>query len=149
LWTRLKLYLPQQTFHPDLSRELGDRDTVTPAVVLHTESSRISIELLERSFARFGDEDDVFSDEFLKNNVLVIQCLHHGTPSRTLPEDVKRYLDERSTKLVFVDRSGGKNVLPQGPYFASQKGLHQAWRLYEDDLAAFVSSVIPSDDPYL
>lgn len=52
--------------------------------------------------------------------------------------------------LLFVDKLGGENVLPQGPYFASRQGLHQAWRLYEDSLAAFVSSVIPSDDnPYL
>lgn len=75
--------------------------------------------------------------------------LHSATPTPTLPDDVQDYLKIRSSTLLFVDKSEGKDVLPQGPYFASRQGLHQVWRLYEDSLAAFVSSVIPSDDPYL
>ncbi|KKA25283.1 hypothetical protein T310_0691 [Rasamsonia emersonii CBS 393.64] len=116
----------EEPFHSDFSRQFGERETVTPAVVLHAENPKVSVDFLENSFSRFAVEDDVFSTEFLINNILI-----------------------RSSTLLFVDKSEGKDVLPQGPYFASRQGLHQVWRLYEDSLAAFVSSVIPSDDPYL
>jgi hypothetical protein len=65
---------------------------------------------LEDSFTQFAVEDDVFSPEFLQNDLLVIQCLHSGTPTPTLPDDVQDYLKARSTKIIFIDKSEGKVI---------------------------------------
>ncbi len=36
------------------------------------------------------------------------------------------------------------DVLPEGPYFLSGTAVHQAWRLYADELRAFVLATVPS-----
>jgi hypothetical protein len=35
--------------------------------------------------------------------------------------------------------------IPQGPYFTYTKSMHQAWKLYEDHLDAFVVPTIADD----
>lgn len=36
-----------------------------------------------------------------------------------------------------------ESLLPSGPYFAHDKGIYDAWRLYSDELDAFEIAVIP------
>lgn len=41
--------------------------------------------------------------------------------------------------------SQARSQLPSGPYFLSGQNLHQAWRLYPDELEAFTFGLIPDD----
>jgi hypothetical protein len=89
---------------------------------------------------RFSDEDDVYSDHFKKS--LVVQAAND-----TVTEHV---LDQiKSAKVfqnVYTSRAGSHaEALPSGPYFVSGGNIHQAWRLYEDTLDAFVITVISDE----
>lgn len=39
----------------------------------------------------------------------------------------------------------GFSELPSGPYFLYGPNLHQAWRLYDDELGAFTFGIVPDD----
>lgn len=57
-----------------------------------------------------------------------------------MASDIASYLDDRSTILLASNSS-----LPEGPYFACGRAIHQAWRLRPDRLSAFVTRVVPDD----
>jgi hypothetical protein len=45
---------------------------------------------------------------------------------------------------VFVSWAESQTAaIPSGPYLLLGNDLHQAWRLYTDDLDAFIVSVVP------
>lgn len=46
-----------------------------------------------------------------------------------------------------IGTSEEKNLLPSGPYLLSGQNLHQAWRLYPDELDAFTFGLLP-DNPF-
>ena len=88
--------------------------------------------------------DDVCSRDFHQS--LVVQ----------VPSKVDLDLEELHSKFgrssnvkkssVFgskVDSSA--DLLPSGPYFLQGKNIHQAWRLYDDSLGAFIQTVIPDN----
>lgn len=89
----------------------------------------------------------MFQKAFVDSGVIVVQ-LPGDTPSAgcTIPEDVNGFLRSHSSNLVFSETSSTNHLLPEGPYFAKGIDLHQAWRLYEDEMFSFVSAVIPADD---
>ncbi|KAJ5414878.1 hypothetical protein N7509_000212 [Penicillium cosmopolitanum] len=133
-------YLPAE-----LSKELKECDKITPVVVLNSVGSDILLENLENTLAKLIEEDDVFTSDFMANNLLVFQSLQLGSSKANLPVEVVEYLEKTATRCFFLQWTSDEDILPQGPYFASHKGLHQAWRLYEDKLAAFVSTTFPAD----
>lgn len=122
---------------------------MTPAVVVNTSNLKTTKQLIEDSFARFEAADDVFSPLFSKDNLFVLQHNNSDEPTPTIPQEVQELLRARSSQLVSITNAiyDGKS-LPEGPYFAKGDNLHQAWRLYEDDLCAVVTAVIPDDDLY-
>lgn len=117
-------------------------------MVINLPDSAVSLDQLETGFQRFADEDDVFSMEFIDGALIYVQAADSraptATPTPTLSQAVETYLRERSARLLFVDRAAGLPTLSEGPYFVAQNQLHQAWRLYEDELKAFVSSSVPA-----
>lgn len=44
-----------------------------------------------------------------------------------------------------VEALDGFSGLPSGPYFLYGPNLHQAWRLYDDELGAFTFGIVPDD----
>ncbi|KAL8934633.1 MAG: hypothetical protein Q9216_005808 [Gyalolechia sp. 2 TL-2023] len=121
-----------------------------PAVVINLPNSAISLGQLETGFQRFADEDDVFSMDFVDGALIYVQTKEPrgsvATPTPTLSHEVKTYLEQHSAQLLFSDQAAELPSLSEGPYFVAQSRLHQAWRLYEDDLEAFVSSSVPAAD---
>ena len=103
--------------------------------------SDITLDALENTFSRFETDDDVFNHDFVKGGYLIVQQSPKPSPSPSLPSDVTEYLNARSTKILVLD-----DRLPEGPYFALGRHLHEAWRLFPDDLAAFSKAVIPLGD---
>jgi len=89
----------------------------------------------------FGRIDDVYSKAFA-DTVLVV---HTGAS------------DVETAKVASLDSSSlGPNVfhfasnasvasLPPGPYFLRGSNIYQAWRLYPDELDAFIFGVVPQD----
>ncbi|KAK4143078.1 amidase signature domain-containing protein [Dichotomopilus funicola] len=93
----------------------------TPAVLLSVQDSGFASEHAQMALDDFVRRDDVFCDDF--------------------------------TSAVILQPSPGVDIAPalahdslaQGPYFIHGKSIHQAWKLYEDELGAFVVPVMADD----
>nr|ODN88537.1 hypothetical protein L204_06392 [Cryptococcus depauperatus CBS 7855] len=138
----------------------GHRDSAVPAVVVHQDAKNASLQAIQDSFRRFLDMDDVFAEEFTKNGFLLLQKpsmghlsgdtlkQHPGAANadqaiaEALSADVIDYLKSRSLMLCVLE---GDVDVPEGPYFVVHQNLHQAWRIYTDQLGAFSTTVIPDD----
>ncbi len=46
-------------------------------------------------------------------------------------------------RKVILQKVDDVSTLPEGPYFVQGKELHQAWRMYTDELDAFTSAISP------
>ena len=84
----------------------------------------------------------MFDELFTTGGYLIVQQPPQTQPAPGLPDNVTHYLRERSSAIIFLSDT----VLPEGPYFAVGRQLHQAWRLYPDNLSSFVTAVIPRDE---
>ncbi|POS76042.1 hypothetical protein DHEL01_v205556 [Diaporthe helianthi] len=128
-------------------------DQVIPVVVLSEDEVNAGPEELGRTLQFLVDNDDVCTDEF--TGIIVVKpsgsaseqrghwpCpgAYDVTTSTDCPFTVYRVADDPGT-------SEEKNLLPSGPYFLSGQNLHQAWRLYPDELDAFTFGLLP-DDPF-
>lgn len=115
-------------------------------MVINLPDAGISLDQLEAVFRRLANEDDVFSEAFIRGALIYVQPRDAQLPSETptLSNAVEKYLEENSAQLLFADPSAGLPTLPEGPYFITENQFHQAWRLYEDSLEAFVSSSVPA-----
>ena len=118
--------------------------SIKPAVVVALGCPQLSLEALRDAFADFAARDDVFQAGFVDSGTIIVQ-LPQGVESAdcAIPDEVGEFLRSRSSRLVF---SSAAPSVPEGPYFIRGSSLHQAWRLYEDDMLSFVSAVIPADD---
>ena len=88
----------------------------------------------------FAKLDDVYSEEFGRS--LILQTIGSSDNSR-ITQDLRLY--ERFTALHTLEANSSDDLLPSGPYFLHDGRIHQAWRLYADELNAFVITVIPND----
>lgn len=128
-------------------------DQVIPVVVLSEEEVNAGPEELGRTLQFLVDNDDVCTDEF--TGIIVVKpsgsaserygrgacpSAYDGAASIDCPFTVYHLADDISTSKV-------KNLLPSGPYFLSGQNLHQAWRLYPDELDAFTFGLLP-DNPF-
>ncbi|CAM1507834.1 Fc.00g046820.m01.CDS01 [Cosmosporella sp. VM-42] len=90
----------------------------------------------------FDDYDDVFTPEF---GAILIEKPGGGNGT-----DASNLRHHGSTREVYhmnqvVGLADDMAELPSGPYFLHGPNLYQAWRLYDDELGAFTSGVIPDD----
>ncbi|CAH0018141.1 unnamed protein product [Clonostachys rhizophaga] len=89
---------------------------------------------------RFADVDDVYAPTFADTIVLQLD------PSLDAQRELGRFRDSGCFEAVYhVAPTSPPNVLPTGPYFLTQGNIHQAYRLYEDELDSFIFGVIPED----
>lgn len=116
-------------------------DFWTPAVLLSVHDVDFSQEHAQAALNDFAHRDDVFCDDF--TSAVILQS------SQGVVD-----LDAVASRLAQTGRfhnvfTGGPapshGSLPQGPYFIHGKSIHQAWKLYEDNLDAFVVPTIPDD----
>lgn len=127
-------------------------DQVIPVVVLSEDEINAGPEELGRTLQYLVDNDDVCTDEF--TGIIVVK------PSRSALEPHEAYASAsdgqaslNSSSAVYhmitdgLGTSEEVDLLPSGPYFLSGQNLHQAWRLYPDDLDAFTFGLLP-DSPF-
>ncbi|CAG9942014.1 unnamed protein product [Clonostachys rosea f. rosea IK726] len=88
----------------------------------------------------FADVDDVYAPPF--SDTLVLQL----DSSLDAQRELGQYRDSGCFEAVYhIAPNSPPHVLPTGPYFLTQGNIHQAYRLYEDELDSFIFGVIPED----
>jgi hypothetical protein len=108
-----------------------------------------NVEAVLSSFAQFADVDDVFSGAF--KGTIVVQSMVQANDQAEDRADHQADLGAqlRSSNMFqsvyFSTVTFEYNILPSGPYFLRGWNIHQAWRLYPDELDAFIFAVIPED----
>ncbi|CAI7644129.1 unnamed protein product [Penicillium manginii] len=95
---------------------------------------------LNNTISEFLLRDDVYIREF--STALYLQ----GLESVDFHDDTKSLFETFGTNKIFCASPQNGSILPDGPYFATVFGLHQAWRLYDDHTNSFVLPTVPSVD---
>ena len=112
----------------------------TPAVLLSVQDAVFSSEHAQKALDDFSHRDDVFSDDF--SSTLILQSIK----DINIGDTIAKLAGSRIFESIYTKESTSESVsLPPGPYFIHGKSIHQAWKLYEDDLDAFVVPTITDD----
>ncbi|KAF2818873.1 amidase signature enzyme [Ophiobolus disseminans] len=110
----------------------------TPAVLLFVPDDEFGAETAQNAFEDFSRRDDVFSSDF--SSTLILQTCYDVD----ILHVANRLMQSSLFRTVHViEPTNIHGLLPSGPYFIRGKSIHQAWKLYEDDLDAFVIPTIP------
>ena len=110
---------------------------------MHADDGVVHPDAIKKFVGRLADSDDVFSEDFLGDALLV----QSSTPLRTSAADLGP-MDMASglwnvSSLLFLEQDG-RHLRP-GPYFLCGQNVHQAWKLYADHLDSFSTCVVPRD----
>lgn len=93
--------------------------------------------------SQFTSRDDVFSADFL-TGIIGLQSPCESPATLEDFHDLNTSLGNWNVTSV-LEVSVKDIELPPGPYFLCGKNIHQAWKLYPDDLDAFQTTVIPEN----
>ena len=88
--------------------------------------------------------DDVFNKDFLQHVSFLVSAntkLYLDTLAISVPEEWKN----QSVHAVVMDSNNDLVSFRGGPYFASNVGIRQAWRLFDDTNEAFQFPVVPDE----
>ena len=88
--------------------------------------------------------DDGFNQHFLKHVYFLVSAntkLYLDTLAISVPEEWKN----QSVHVVVVNSNRDLVSFRSGPYFASNLGIRQAWRLIDDTNEAFQFPVVPDE----
>jgi hypothetical protein len=109
-------------------------------VVISNPTCKISVSKILNQLKRFFLIDDVYSEGFAKS--VIIQYITTAVVDELASRlhSCGRFSEVYHSHAVSID-----TLLPSGPYFFQGRTIHQAWRLYPDELDAFIFSVIPQD----
>ena len=110
-------------------------ETGVVSCVLISSDEQLSLASVLNRIRGLHDIDDVFQEGFTQNLLLQI-------PEQRLFAQLDQL--EKPFKHVFSVENGTDSLIPSGPYFLYNSKIYQAWRLYEDDLDAFVVPIIPN-----
>lgn len=108
--------------------------------MLTTGDATASVDRAVALINRFASVDDVYSQSFAHTVILqsILGSNHDGLLAQFKASG-------RFSTVYHTAPSSPAKALPPGPYFLSQGNIHQAYRLYEDELDSFIFSVIPED----
>jgi hypothetical protein len=118
-----------------------DPNDILPVVIVTDVPDKDTTQEIDRRLGAFAKFDDVFQKPF--EDTLVIMS--------SLEADAKNAIshlqsnDSGRFSAIYQALGSASRPLPSGPYFLHGNNIHQAWRLYADELDAFVFSVIPDD----
>lgn len=103
----------------------------------------ITLRFIQTKLEEFQNSDDVFTPEFAEKAALIL-LYETGNPPQP-SQELSDYLKDRSNNLIFQKKTEDAEW-HEGPYFLTNQELHQSWRVYPDNLNAFISTVIPDDE---
>lgn len=127
-------------------------DVIIPVLVLDEKDVESGPEELGRVLRYFVHHDDVCTSDFTGIIVAKPSGPHQRPIALQVQASTNADIHEtqegpvRSVYHVVEEVPVAENhrdKLPPGPYFLRGQNLHQAWRLYTDDLDAFLYGLIP------
>ena len=117
-------------------------DGVLPAVVISDVSGNDAVQEIDKRLSAFEKIDDVYQRPFGSNLILMFKS---EPVSSSIISQLRQNSSSRFSTISQASISAPQNSLPSGPYFLYGSNIHQAWRLYADNLDSFVFAVIPED----
>jgi hypothetical protein len=114
---------------------------IVPVVLISDLSGSNTVENVNKRISLFADVDDVYQHAF--DQTLVLQSGGEEVPNSFINK-LRANASNRFSE-VYHSSASLNNLLPSGPYFLHGSNIHQAWRLYPDDLDAFIFAVVPDD----
>ncbi|KAF2820533.1 hypothetical protein CC86DRAFT_411834 [Ophiobolus disseminans] len=135
--------------HPQILGTVTRRslsNKVIPAVLIKAfagDDAPKDVDCIVQEILAFADIDDVYQEAFRSTLILQVDS-----------EEPSNIVDALRSKLLtmpghFLDihqsTASPSSRWPPGPYFLCGHSIHQAWRLYSDDLDTFIFGVIPYD----
>lgn len=129
-----------------LQGECPNNHNITPATLISFPRHDTCASAIAKTIEDFLTIDDVYSAAFA--SLIVIQ-----TPSAAARHDFSQHDDESmlvelriNDKIITTTAIYYEGDLPSGPYFVRDHVIHEAWRLYCDDLDAFEITVVPHEN---
>jgi hypothetical protein len=107
-----------------------------PKPIVLLKSEHIETQGLESIFSSFETHDDVFSRDFLEKCETIVVL--EPTTKPNLLTSLGKW-DVKNIASIAEDRP----TLPEGPYFLVGDSIHQAWKMYADELDSFSVAVVP------
>lgn len=117
---------------------------IRPFVVLSSVNGKLGRSEVANSISYFSKHDDVFSSDFLTDFIGVLGKDAESVGSWDF-QNLDTVLGPWNVKSIFTVASGSEGSIAPGPYFLCGGSIHQAWKLYADDLDAFSVAVYPRD----
>ena len=115
-----------------------------PALLLSSADGKIDAAKVGRDVQQFETIDDVYTTDF--HDSLVVQVPHGvGLNLEDFTINLGRSTNLEFRKVLSSKVDSERNLLPSGPYFLQGQKMHQAWKLYDDSLGAFIQTVVPDD----
>lgn len=112
-------------------------------MLLSVQEPGFAAEHAQKALDDFAHHDDVFCDDF--TSAVILQSSQSGVDVAAVATKLaesRRFEAIYTTEPAFL----AHDSIPQGPYFIRRgKSIHQAWKLYEDHLDAFVVPTIADD----
>lgn len=88
--------------------------------------------------------DDVCSRDFFQS--LVVQVPSNvDLPQEDIHIELGQLINPKIPSVFVSKTESSADLLPSGPYFLEGKNIHQAWKLYDDSLGAFIQTVVPDN----
>lgn len=133
----------------DLKGILGagavDQSSLKPLILLHSHDGTVSVKDLLDTVEHLNSEDDVFSLDFLSDSIVIQSSATVQLKAENL-KNLKTSLGPWTVKSLFtLPSDANRPKLPRGPYFLCGRNLHQAWKLYPDNLDCFATTVVRRD----
>lgn len=127
--------------------------TPQPVLLLSGADANGNTDDIVRQIQRFSMVDDVFSDAFISNILLIYpsqgSCLKKGALKSRL--DGTQLITGKSWELqtIFTATSlAPDDKFQSGPYFLFGSNVFQAWKLYVDRFSCFQTTVLPAGSQY-
>ena len=110
---------------------------IQPAVLFSSPDDDLNDATIAAWLSAFSKADDVYSPAF--EDILLLQSVREP-PSPALISRLKQ--NQRFSSVYTSAVQSHDELLPSGPYFVAEDGIHQAWWLYPDTLGAFVTAIV-------
>ena len=116
---------------------------VGPSTIISSVDGNVCGDDIEETIARCLENDDVYSLDFVSN--IIIQTLGSVASKRKIQMKSckRRFGPNIKFRLKYSKVNSLEDLLPPGPYFVYENGIHEAWRLYPDVLDAFQITFMP------
>lgn len=120
--------------------------SIAPATLISLSHHGIGASAITKMIEHFLTFDDVYSVAFA--SLIVVQRSSAAAPQKCSQHDNESLLLEFPINGKFITARAicYEGNLPSGPYFVRDGVIHEAWRLYCDDLDAFEITVVPHVD---